>query len=131
MEYEYHIHPEHKLLIEIIRGDVTVEEMIRKTEKVFGDPAYEKSLHGVLDMRQARSKMTKVELYGFAELIDRSEQFGHAPWAVIASDPMIVALSQVFQKRIRKLHLLAVVGSVQAAARFLQKPELLDYLSDE
>lgn len=28
--------------------------------------------------------MSKVELYGFATLINESDQFGQAPWAILA-----------------------------------------------
>lgn len=117
-------------MLETITGEITVREIIRKTETVFADPDYSPEFSGVIDMREASSGLTKVELYGFADLINHSDKFGRAPWAIIADDPLVVALSQVFQKRLRDVNTVAVVGSVEAAADFLDKQILFDLIKE-
>ncbi len=130
MEYELQIIPEHCLVIEKISGEITLEAMIEKTQKLFSDPNYDPKYSGVVDLRKGITRMSKVELLGFANLINESEQFGKAPWAILGADPMVVALSQVFQLRLTDPDNLGVFSSVSEAARFLRKLELLELLED-
>lgn len=130
MEYELQIIPEAGLVIEKIVGEVTLEAMIDKTKKLFSDRRYKNSYCGVVDLREAVIRMSKVELLGFANLINESDQFGHAPWAILGSDPMVVALSQVFKLRLKDPETVGVCGTVAEAAKFVHKPELNEYLHD-
>lgn len=131
MDYQFQILAEHALVIERISGEVTLEEMIEKTKTLFTHPAYDKHYSRVVDLRNGVPRMTKVELYGFAKLIDESDQFGHAPWAVIAADPMLVALSQVFKYQLKNSDTIGVFSTVAEASRFLRKPILLEHIRDE
>lgn len=130
MDYKVRILPEHRLVIEWISGEVTLEEMIQKTKQLFSDPLYQPDYSGIVDLRGAASRMSKVELYGFAQLINDSEQFGHSPWAILGDDPMVVALSQIFQQRLNNPEMIGVFSTVACAADFVQKPAVLDYLKD-
>lgn len=131
MDYKFHIVPEESLVVETITGEITLEEMIAKTKALFSDPRYEASFSGVCDLRRAGPRMSKVELYGFATLINESEQFGQAPWAILAGDPMMVALSQIFKLRIQDPNIIGVFSTVIEAARFLQKPIVLELIDEE
>lgn len=105
--------------------------MVQKTKTVFENPLYDASFSGVADLRNASLRMSKVELYGFATLINESEQFGQAPWAILADDPMMVALSQVFKLRIQDPHLIGVFSTVVEASRFVKKPKVLEIIDEE
>ena len=131
MEYTYQIIPEHQLVVEKLRGEVTVEGLALKTQTVFSDPLYQPIYNGVMDLRKAVSHMTKVELYGFASLISETEMFGQSKWAIIANDPIVVALSQIFQHRLPDQTTIAIFCTVEAAAKFINQPALLNYLQDE
>lgn len=127
MKFTFRIIKEHNLLIETVLGEITVDGLAEKTQAVFEHPDYSPSLCGLLDLRKASSGMTKVELYGFVAYLNQTEKFGHSKWAIIASDPIVVALSQIFQHRFSD-DLITVVGSPEAAADFLEKPVLLRYV---
>lgn len=131
MEYTYQIIPEHQLVIEKLTGEVTVAALSEKTQVVFSDPLYQPTYNGVMDLRNAVSRMTKVELYGFASLISQTEMFGQSKWAIIADDPIVVALSQIFQHRMPDQTTIGVFCTIQAAAEFISKPVLLNYLQDD
>lgn len=131
MQYTYQIVPEHQLVVEKLTGEITVEELALKTQTVFSDPLYQPTYNGVMDLRKAVSRMSKVELYDFASLIGETEMFGQAKWAIIADDPIVVALTQIFQHRIPDQNTLDVFCTVEAAAKFISKPALLNYLQDE
>jgi hypothetical protein len=130
MEYTYQIIPEHQLVIEKITGEVTVEGLAQKTQTVFSDPQYVPTYNGIMDLRKATSAMTKVELYGFASLISQTEMFGQSKWAIVADDPIVVALSTIFQQRIPDQTTIGIFCTIEAAADFINKPEVLNYLSD-
>jgi hypothetical protein len=83
-----------------------------------------------MDLRKATSAMTKVELYGFASLISQTEMFGQSKWAIVADDPIVVALSTIFQQRIPDQTTIGIFCTIEAAADFINKPEVLNYLSD-
>ncbi len=131
MQYTYQIITEHELVIEKITGEVTVEALAEKTQVVFSDPLYAPTYNGVMDLRNAVSRMSKVELYGFASLISETEMFGQSKWAIIADDPIVVALSHIFQQRIPDQNTLGIFCTVKAAAEFINCPEVLNYLQDE
>ena len=131
MEYQFNILSEESLVIETITGEITLEEMIAKTKTLFADSRYNANFAGIADLRKASLSMSKVELYGFATLINESDQFGQAPWAILADDPMVVALSQVLKLRIHDSSLIGVFSTVIEAARFVRKPKALDYLDEE
>lgn len=75
--------------------------------------------------------MSKVELYGFATLVNESDQFGQTPWAILAADPMMVALSQIFKLRIQDPSIVGVFSTVVEAARFTKKPKVLELIDEE
>lgn len=131
MEYKFNILPEESLVIETVTGEITLEEMVQKTKTLFENPLYEASFSGVADLRKASLRMSKVELYGFATLVNESDQFGQAPWAILADDPMMVALSQVFKLRIQNPHFIGVFSTVVEASRFVQKPTVLEFIDEE
>ncbi|MGZ0654398.1 hypothetical protein ACWPKO_17795 [Coraliomargarita sp. W4R53] len=130
MEYELQFIPQHALVIEIISGELTLEDMIDKTQKLFSDPKYDRNYSGVIDLRQAINRISKVELLGFAKLLNGSDLFGHAPWAILGDDPMVIALSQVFQLHQANPENIGIFATVTEAAKFLGKPILLEYLND-
>jgi hypothetical protein len=130
MELKVQILPDEKLVLESISGEITLGEMIQKTKALFENPDYDASFVGVVDLRKGLAHMSKIELLGFANLINDSEQFGHAPWAILADDPMVVALSQIFQIRVKNPENIGVFATVREAAKFVQRPSLIQYLED-
>ena len=131
MQYTYQIIPELQLVIEKLTGEVTVEALAEKTQTVFSDPLYVPTYNGVMDLRQAVSRMSKVELYGFASLISETEMFGQSQWAIVANDPVVVALSHIFQHRMPDQTIIGTFSTIEAAAEFIDRPEVLNYLKDE
>ncbi|MDQ8192871.1 hypothetical protein QEH59_00440 [Coraliomargarita sp. SDUM461004] len=130
MKYALQFIPEHRLVIETITGDITLEGMIEKTQSLLSHPDYNRLYSGLVDLRSAVTRISKVEILGFAQLIDTSEQFGHAPWAILCGDPMIQGLSQVFQMRQTSPESIGVFTTVADAAKFLDRPIILELLND-
>ena len=130
MNYTRKILKEQALIIEHISGEVTLQEMVIKTQEMFDLPDYDPTYNGVIDLRDAQAQMSKVELYGFANFLNQSEFFGHAKWAIIADDPLVVALAMIFQQRILDSNQIGIFNTVGAAANFIGKLEIHDYVED-
>jgi len=131
MDYLYRILPEHKLIVETVTGAITVEELAKKTDQLFADPLYDPTYVGIADYRSSVSRMTKVELYAFASLMNDSNMFGQAKWAIIADDPIVVALSHLFQQRVESAENVGIFSTAEAAAQFVGVPEAMNYVGDD
>ena len=131
MNYTYRILPEHELIVEEVRGEVTITEIAQKAERLFAAPLYKNHYCGLADYRGAVSGMTKVELYALADLINQTNKFGEGKWAILADDPIVVALSQLFKQRVKNAENIEIFATVRAAAQFLRIPEAMNYLADE
>ncbi len=131
MDYLYRILPEHKLIVETVTGAITVEELAKKTDQLFADPLYDPTYVGIADYRGSVSRMTKVELYAFASLMNDSNMFGQAKWAIIADDPIVVALSHLFQQRVENAENVGIFSTAEAAAQFVGVPEAMNYVGDD
>lgn len=130
MKYRYQILPEQQLVVEWLSGEVTLQDILEKTRILFSDPAFSSDFSGITDTRGAEAQLTKVELYAFSDMLKQSQQEGTAPWAIIATDPMLVALSQVYMRRQSVKDLITVVNTAQAAVDFIGKPTAMRYFRD-
>ncbi|HAV12670.1 MAG TPA: hypothetical protein DCX06_04110 [Opitutae bacterium] len=130
MKFEYQIIKEHQLIIEVVSGQITLEGLADKTCALFADPDYDASYVGLADYRHASPQITRTELYGFAKFLNENDLFGQSKWAIIADNPMVVALTQIFQQRMLDTDLIGVFSTTEAAAAFLERPVLLDYVHD-
>ena len=130
MEYTYQIIPEHKLLIETITGEVTSKELKLKTEVIFSNPAYQPGFIGIVDFRKAVSRMSRSELCDYTDQVSKTNFFGIAKFAMITNDPSMVALTQMFQQRMPHQETFGIFSTVEAAAKFVGNPVVLNYLSD-
>lgn len=131
MNYTYRILPEHKLIVEQVGGEITITEIAQKAKKLFADPLYKNDYCGIADYRGAVSGMSKVELYAFADLVNQTNKFGQGKWAILADDPIVVALSQLFKQRVENADNIEVFATARAAVQYLGIPEALKYVTDE
>jgi len=132
MRYHYRIIKEHELIVEVITGEITIEELIRRTEHLMADPDFNPGFSGISDLRSASPCMTKVEIHGFANWIKRPGLVGvgRSKWSILANEPIILKLSHLFRRCILKDDTVGVFGTPKAAAHFIEKPQALLYLPD-
>lgn len=117
-------------MIKVITGEITIDEMIEESEEFFADPMFDKSYNGVMDLRRATTRVSKLDFFKYSQYLDRSGNMEFARWAVITNSPLVVALSQIHQ-RISKLgsHV-GVFGTVERASIFIKRPMVHKYLED-
>ena len=104
--------------------------MQEKTREMLGDGRFQPPISGVIDMRKASKLMSRAELSQFIEFMNQSEQLRGSRWALIGDDPMVIALSQIFQQHVTESENFGVFSSVEHAARFLDNAQLLEILGD-
>jgi glycine cleavage system protein P-like pyridoxal-binding family len=127
----YQIFPEQRLRIETITGEFTFEALGKTAKKILADPLFHVTHDCIVDMRQASSKMSKIELLGFADIMGHSEIFGEtSKWAFIAIDPLVIELTESFSNRLDLGQSMQVFKTIQAAADFIQNPKILKHLID-
>ena len=132
MHHTYNIFPEHRLHIEQMEGEFTLGGLATATDKMLADPSFDPSYDSVVDFRNAEAQMTRVEILAYSELMKTSDLFnGQSKWAIVASDPLILELSEIFRNQINQNDSIQVVTTIQAAAAFINCPEVLNYLQDE
>jgi hypothetical protein len=130
MDYKIQFFPGHDLVVERIVGEITLDGLHQKTKELLADTSYKPGICGVIDLREAHTHMSKKELQDFAGFVNESDRFKSSMWAIIGNDPLVIALSQVFQKKIENSERIGVFGTVDRAARFLKKPELMHILNE-
>lgn len=130
MRLTYKLFPEHRLHLETIEGEITAGQLAIDSEAMFADPQFDASYDSIVDMRNASANMSRVELLGFAKIMQESGMFGKSKWALISNDPVLVALSEIFKNRLNEAKTIHVFSTVQAAADFIQNPEVLNHLTD-
>lgn len=131
MQHTYKILPEHRLHIEQMEGEFTLSNLATTANEMFADPLFDASYDSIVDFRTAQAKMTRVEILGFSGLMRETGMFdGQSKWAFVASDPLVLELSEIFKNRLNENENMQVFNTIQAAVDFIQNPEILNHLSD-
>ena len=130
MKYSIQYYPEQNLVVEQVEGEITLDGLRDKTKALLADPRYKRGSNGVSDLRKAHTSMSREELREYSKFMKDSNLLEGSTWAVISHDPMVIALTQVLQKKVSDSSHIEVFGSLESAARFLGKPEVLDLLDE-
>ena len=131
MHHTYKIFPEHRLHIEQMEGEFSLGSLATATDKMLADPSFDASYDSVVDFRNAKAQMTRVEILAYSELIKTTGLFnGESKWAIVASDPLTLELSEIFKNRTHQNDNIRVLTTIQEAVEFIQNPEILKHLTD-
>lgn len=86
MQHDTQIIEEHQLVIDTISGEVTAEELREKFKELFSNPKYDESMCGLCDLRNAVSRINRLEFKHLADEIDAATDFGLTRWAILVED---------------------------------------------
>jgi hypothetical protein len=128
MKFTFVIIPEEQLLIERIEGDVTLEDLFELTPKVWSEPQYQKELSAVIDIRLATLKISTSEMSRLTDFLISSGKSATGDLALVVKERMETAMSYMFEKQMMHKRNVAVVSTVEAAYRFLERPASLHEL---
>ena len=129
MHYSYQISADQLLIIVTIRGEFTVEELISHSKRMLADPSFDTRYDGIVDMRKATANISKVELLGLADLLEQTGAFAiKTKWAFITTDPIVLTLTETYKNRLNQGEYAQAFSTAQAAADFLNNPEVLNYI---
>lgn len=119
MEYNTRIYKRQRLVVETVRGEVTVEELRDKFLSLFRNPEYDDSMRGLCDLRKASSRMQRSDFEQLAEEVESTSCFGQTRWAILTDDPMLTAFAQIFQRRVGEDGNIQIFSTLEAAEDYI------------
>ena len=122
MENETHIIKEFNLVVDFVRGEVTVESLSRKFSALFRNPEYDHSMRGLCDLRHAYPRMKREDFERWTRELGNQTGFGRNRWAIVTDDPLLTAFAELFARRVGSDHQIRVFSTVEAAEDFVEIP---------
>jgi hypothetical protein len=132
MSLAYTIFPEQRLILERFKGRVTAQEMRQFIEEVWADEAYDKSYNALVDLTEAQLDMKRTDIAAISAFLFMSPDASEGRVAIIASQPIEMALSFLFQSNIAMKNDVAVFSTWESVRDFLRLPDTMTkHLTDK
>ena len=98
---EYRFDHEQKIIYEILKGDITLNELLQLERNKFNDPEHNASYSVILDIREANFRFSNVEKEIFYESIkDYTANLNmNRKCAILTNNPQEVVISELFKLR--------------------------------
>ena len=129
---DYIILSEQRLIIERLRGHVSLTGLEMVTERIWQDPAYDKSFSIIVDMREAELGLDRQDVQALSDLILSSGDASHGAVAILSTKPVETAMSYLFSKRLATQNPVAVFSTWDAVGRFVSlSAPMLEVLAED
>ncbi|HON52701.1 MAG TPA: hypothetical protein P5243_03115 [Bacteroidales bacterium] len=124
MKCEYAIIPEYRVIIEKLEGDVSIEESIAMSTKLFADPMYDTSYTILVDIRNYTSVIDKTVLISngevFAQFARNNCKHGNTNVGMLISEPLHSVIVELFRNNVLDLPLqISFFTTVEGALKYL------------
>lgn len=97
MEFTYQIIEDKKLIIEIYKGDITLDFLKKSIIEEFIDPKFTKLKYGVCDLRQANLKLTNKQVKEFFDFSVQHDQNKLIKWATVTANTKNTAIAMIME----------------------------------
>jgi hypothetical protein len=98
MSVEFRIDLEDRIVYGVIKGNVTVEEILAGLEKTVTSDEYEPGLDGITDLREMRWESNQGDLRRLVHfLIEYGKEIGRSRSAVVVSGDRTFGMSRMFE----------------------------------
>ena len=116
--FVYAIHAEPSLVVARFAGSVNSADILRFFAQLDADPAYERSMNGLVDLREALPALEPEELKGLADdAVERKLKRGR--WALLVEQPRATALSMLYTKAVAARYRLKVFSTLDGLSEYL------------
>lgn len=122
MPLKHKIFPAQRLVLVRLRGRVTAKDVQPFMVAIWADEAYDKSYDQIIDLTEAQVDMAWSDIADITALLFQSPQASDGRFAIIASKPLEVALSYLFQANMSLKNDIAVFSTWEAVRDFLDLP---------
>tara|TARA_B100000678_G_scaffold253175_1_gene229582 strand:- start:64 stop:498 length:435 start_codon:yes stop_codon:yes gene_type:complete len=129
---DYIILSEQRLIVERLRGHVSLTEVEEITERIWQDPAYDKSFSIIADIREADLGLDRQDIQALSDMILSSEDASQGTVAILSTKPVETAMSYLFSRRLATKNPVAVFSTWDAVGRFVSlSPSMLEFFADD
>ncbi len=98
MRHEYTIDSDRRLVIQRYHGKTGIKDIFSMSEKNYGDPDYDPSFNGMVDMTDATLDISFREMLSFVSYIRRQPSRSTGKWALLMnSSPANFGIARMFQ----------------------------------
>jgi len=99
----YRIIPEHKLILYRVEGQSSFEALGAFLRALTSDPDYRADYMGVCDWRGAISGLSPEELEVLVKRIEEENVLNNN-WVALVDEPVLTAMTMIYQKRVLGTH---------------------------
>lgn len=97
MPYSFHFDEPSGVLIEIVTGFVTDQDILESFEMKKNVTGYRPGIHMLCDYRDVKFEISDNGVRKLAEYVkDHEEYFGETKWAVVTSSPLALAFARIY-----------------------------------
>ena len=118
MSFNYLIIPGQSLIALKFTGEITLEDVISGSEKMWGDPEYDKTFNIISDLSEITARAVPSDVTKLVEFYKRPET-SEGSWAMIFSEPKSTALGFLFRSAAIIQRRIGVFSTWGAACQFL------------
>lgn len=130
--YQYRIIAEQELILLRFRGKITFDDFVNCFREATQDEAFSAEYNGITDLRSIDPGYSAEQAIELAELVV-SEHLSKGKWAVLVTEPMVTALTMLYESIVRQQHPVKLYSTIEKASEYLNidAPYLFDLLKDE
>lgn len=116
--FSYAIHPEAHLVVARFAAGIDAAEILAFFTQLEADPAYERTMNGLVDARGTEVEMTLEDIRALARhVLERS--FKHGSWAIFVDQPKATALSMLYTKAVDSQYSFQVFSTARGISEYL------------
>lgn len=119
MVFDYVILPEQRCVVSRFSGSVSPQDVMAGSEKIWSDPAYERSYHVLCDLTRVVIHGTPADVKPLVNFYRRPET-STGLWAAIFSMPNLTALGYLFRAALPVPGRFGIFSSWDGACDYLQ-----------
>lgn len=116
--FSYAIHPEARLVVARFAAGIDAAEILAFFTQLEADPAYDRTMNGLVDARGTEIEMTLEDIRGLARhVLERG--FKNGNWAILVDQPKATALSMLYTKAVDAQYSFQVFSTARGISEFL------------
>jgi hypothetical protein len=134
VKYGHIIDAHQRFIYQAYEGRCTLNYVIACTRRLWADPDYQKSYHGVADLSRMTVDQNIDDLHGYIRFLKSESLTSNVRWAVIAASPWLTAGAMLYRASMGSRHPIEIFSTWRSAMAYLQldlpSPPAIVYFSD-
>ncbi|MFA6962535.1 MAG: hypothetical protein WC205_17395 [Opitutaceae bacterium] len=134
MNYGHAIDPDRRFIFQVYEGHFSLEQVIACTQRLWADPAYCKSYHGIIDISRMCVSHDIAQVRTYISFLQQDPHTSNVRWATITSSPWLTACAMIYRTAMAERHPIEVFSTWSAATDYLHlnlpSPPAVSYFTD-